>query len=81
MAHRLRIEAVHSKTSSEIHMSHKTHPSCQEPSVTNYIVLKRQCRGNIKIKRTVKKDKQRKSILYWHTRVSIIRKALRLMTT
>lgn len=32
MAHRLRIDAVHSSTSKEIQMSQSTQPSCQEPA-------------------------------------------------
>lgn len=34
MAHRLRIDAVHSSTSKEIQMSQSTQPSCQEPAKT-----------------------------------------------
>ena len=31
MAHKLKIDAVHSSTSSDIQISHKIHPNCHEP--------------------------------------------------
>lgn len=35
MAHKLRIDAVHSRTSNDIHILQKTHPNCQEPEIKN----------------------------------------------
>uniref|UniRef100_A0A1A9WBU9 Uncharacterized protein n=1 Tax=Glossina brevipalpis TaxID=37001 RepID=A0A1A9WBU9_9MUSC len=35
IAHKLKIEAVHNRTSSDIQISHKTQPSCQEPQTRN----------------------------------------------
>lgn len=44
MAHRLKIDAVHSRTSREIQMLHTIHPSCQEPANAKKILFNLICK-------------------------------------
>uniref|UniRef100_A0A1A9VT15 Uncharacterized protein n=1 Tax=Glossina austeni TaxID=7395 RepID=A0A1A9VT15_GLOAU len=41
-AHKLKIEAVHNRTSSDIQISHKTQPSCHEPAKINFLQISKE---------------------------------------
>lgn len=80
MAQRLRIDAVHRSTSNEIHISHRIHPSCQEP------VKKKRNRTemNKNVEQNGGQEKQVKNVHWspcWTTECGTIAGEVALMAT